>query len=289
MRRLIFINRFFAPDHSATSQILSDLAFDLAGVGREVHVITSRQIYDDPKAALPERETINGVDVHRVASTGFGRTALIGRAIDYVSFYRSVRRCLDELVRPGDIVIAKTDPPLMSVVAKPVARRNGARLVNWLQDIYPETAVELGVPFMRGPVAASLAALRNVTLREAAATVVVGDLMARKVEALGAPAERTHVIPNWCNDEEILFVVPADNPLRHEWDLDNKFVLGYSGNLGRAHEFETVLAAAERLRREPRMAFLMIGGGMSASPIRHFESSAFRLSTAAVSMSLAGS
>jgi glycosyltransferase involved in cell wall biosynthesis len=261
MRRLIFINRFFAPDHSATSQILSDLAFDLAGAGREVHLIASRQIYDDPKAALPERETLNGVDVHRVASTGFGRAALIGRSVDYVSFYRSVGRCLNGLVRPGDVVVAKTDPPLMAVVARPVARRNGARLVNWLQDIYPETAVELGVPFMRGPVAASLVALRNATLREATATVVVGDLMARKVEALGAPAEHTHVIPNWCNDEDIRLIAPADNPLRQEWNLADKFVFGYSGNLGRAHEFETVLGAAERLRGESRVAFLMIGGG----------------------------
>src|ERR1700733_14766797 len=261
MRRLIFINRFFAPDHSATSQILSDLAFDLAGAGRDVHLVTSRQIYDDPKAALPERETTSGVDVHRVASTGFGRAALIGRSIDYVSFYRSARPALEKPAQPGDIVVAKTAPPLMSVVAKPVARRNGARLVNWLQDIYPETAVELGVPFMRGPVAASLAALRNTTLREAAATVVVGDLMGRKVKTLGAPAERIHVIPNWCNDEDIRLVAPADNPLRQEWNLADKFVLGYSGNLGRAHEFETVLAAAERLSNESRIAFLMIGGG----------------------------
>jgi colanic acid biosynthesis glycosyl transferase WcaI len=150
---------------------------------------------------------------------------------------------------------------LISIVARPVARRSGARLVNWLQDIYPETAVELGVPLMRGPVAAGLAALRNTTLREAAATVVVGDLMGRKVEALGAPASRIHVIPNWCNDEDIRLVAPADNPLRREWNLADKFVLGYSGNLGRVHEFETVLAAAERLRDEPRVAFLMIGGG----------------------------
>ncbi len=279
MHRLIFINRFFAPDHSATSQILSDLAFDLAGAGREVHLVTSRQIYDDPKAALPERETVNGVDVHRVASTGFGRTALLGRSIDYVSFYRSVRRCLNGLVRPGDIVIAKTDPPLMSVVARPVARRNGARLVNWLQDIYPETAVELGVPFMRGPAAASLGALRNATLREAAATVVVGDLMARKVKTLGAPAARIHVIANWCNDEDIRCVANADNPLRREWNLADKFVLGYSGNLGRAHEFQTVLAAAEQLRNEPRVAFAMIGGG------KRFE----ELSSAVKARGLAGS
>ena len=182
-------------------------------------------------------------------------------------------------MRPGDIVIAKTDPPLISIVARPVARRNGARLVNWQQDIYPETAVELGVPLMRGPVAAGLAALRNTTLRDAAATVVVGDLMGRKVEALGAPASRIHVIPNWCNDEDIRLVAPADNPLRREWNLADKFVIGYSGNLGRAHEFETVLAAAERLRDEPRVAFLMIGGG------KRFE----ELSSAVQARGIAGS
>ena len=99
-RDLIFVNRYFFPDHSATSQILSDLAFDLAGTGREVHVITSRQIYDDAKADLADHEIINDVNVHRVASTQFGRGALLGRSIDYVSFYRSVRRRLAELARP---------------------------------------------------------------------------------------------------------------------------------------------------------------------------------------------
>ena len=110
---MIFVNRFFFPDHSATSQILSDLAFHLAGAGHDVHVVTSRQNYDDPKAALPDQEIINDVHVHRVASTQFGRSALLGRSIDYVSFYRSVRRRLAELARHGDIVIAMTDPPLL--------------------------------------------------------------------------------------------------------------------------------------------------------------------------------
>ena len=85
--------------------------------------------------------------------------------------------------------------------------------------------------------------------------------MARKVEALGTPAERVHVIPNWSNDEDIRPVALIDNPLRQAWGLEGKFVLGYSGNLGRAHEFDTVLAAAERLRSDTRFVFLMIGGG----------------------------
>src|SRR6516162_9916316 len=261
MPRLIFVNRFFFPDHSATSQILSDLAFHLASAGRDVHVVTGTQLYDDAEAALPVKEIINGVHVHRVSSTGFGRGKLIGRSIDYLSFYRSMWRSLVALAQKGDIVVAKIDPPLTSIIAMAAARRNGARLVNWLQDIYPETAIELGVPFMRGPLAASLTALRNRSLRQADATVVVGDLMARKVESLGAPAARVHVIPNWCNDEVIRPVAQSENPLRQSWGLVGEFVLGYSGNLGRAHESQTVLAAAERLRDEPHFIFLMIGGG----------------------------
>jgi hypothetical protein len=39
----------------------------------------------------------------------------------------------------------------------------------------------------------------------------------------------------------------AANPLRREWGLDGKFIVCYSGNMGRAHEFDTILGAAERL------------------------------------------
>ena len=179
MRRLIFINRFFFPDYSATSQILSDLAFHLAGTGRNVHVITGAQVYDDPRASLPAHEIIRGVGVHRVRSTRFGRAGLIGRAVDYGSFYLSAWHRLAGLARRDDIIVAETDPPLISVVAMAAARRSGARLVNWLQDVYPEVAVELGVPLVRGPVAAALAALRTRSLQRAEATVVVGDLMSR--------------------------------------------------------------------------------------------------------------
>ncbi len=261
MARIIFINRYFFPDHSATSQILSDLTFHLAGAGHEVHVITSKQIYDQPNAALPDQEIIHGVNVHRVASTRFGRGTLLGRGLDYLSFYRSVRRRLREIAQTGDVVVAKTDPPLLSVAVAPVVRRRRAHLINWLQDIYPETASILGVPLVRGPIPAALARLRDPTLRDADATVVVGELMARRVQALGVPLARVHVIANWCDDETIRPVAARDNPLRQAWHLPDKFVVGYSGNLGRAHDFETVLAAAERLRDQSHIVFLMIGGG----------------------------
>src|ERR1700761_4031311 len=262
MRRLIFVNRFFFPDHSATSQILSDLAFHLAEKEREVAVVTSAQIYDAPRTSLPEFETVNGVKVHRVPSSRFGRGSLVGRSLDYLTFYRSARRRLLGLAPSGDLIVAKTDPPLLSLPVMAAARRRGAGLINWLQDLYPEIAIALDVPLVRSPVLTrQLARWRDRSLHAAEANIVVGELMAEKLAALGVAPARIHIIPNWCNDVELRPVAHSENPLRQAWGLQDKFVFGYSGNLGRAHQFETVLAAAASLRDDSRFVFLMIGGG----------------------------
>jgi colanic acid biosynthesis glycosyl transferase WcaI len=90
MKRIIFLNRFFFPDHSATSQILSDLSFHLAQTGHDVVVITTQQRYVDSRARLPTNENIRGVAIHRVPTTQFGRSHLPGRLVDYASFYASL-------------------------------------------------------------------------------------------------------------------------------------------------------------------------------------------------------
>ena len=91
--KLIFVNRYFHPDHSATAQLLSDVAFHLAGEGAEVHVIASRSRYDDPAASLSRSEEIRpGPKVRRVSSSRFGRARLGGRLIDYLIVSYDSRR-----------------------------------------------------------------------------------------------------------------------------------------------------------------------------------------------------
>ena len=115
--KIIFVNRYFHPDHSASSQILSDLAFYLADEGSRVRVIASRQIYDEPAVVLPARETVQGVEIVRVRTTHFGRHSSLGRIADYLSFYFAGAFALLRHAKRGDIVVAKTDPPLLSVLA----------------------------------------------------------------------------------------------------------------------------------------------------------------------------
>lgn len=259
--RLLFVNRFYYPDHSATAQILTDLAEALAARGWEVGVIASRLRYDDPAMLLPAQDTHAGVAIRRVWSSRFGRGGLVGRAIDYLSFYITAFFAILTTARRGDLVIAKTDPPLLSVVASVAVRLRGATLINWLQDLYPEVAAELGVGAMHGPAGRLLRRLRNASLRRARLNIAIGERMAERIAAEGVPANQIAVMPNWSDETAIRPIARSAVALREEWGFDDAFVIGYSGNLGRAHEFETLLGAARLLIHREDILFLMIGGG----------------------------
>ena len=181
--------------------------------------------------------------------------------LDYLSFYRSAYHLMQNLIEPGDTVVAMTDPPLCSILAMRAARKKGARLVNWLQDIYPEIAVELGVPLLKGPIAFGVCYWRDRSLKSAAVNVVVGEGMAERLVKRGLTSAHIKVIHNWTDDTEIVPIPHKQNQLRKLWGLEDKFVVGYSGNLGRAHDFDTILAASEQLRDDPRIIFLFIGSG----------------------------
>lgn len=333
--KILFLNRFFYPDHSATSQMLSDLAFFLSKHGHDVIVITSRLRYAEPRDQLPSFEKINGVAIYRVWTSSFGRHFLPGRTIDYLTFYLSAVWRLWRLADTNSVVVAKTDPPLVSVVAKFVVGVRKGYLVNWLQDLFPEVAIALRVRGFEGWLGRQLVKVRNSSLNHADMNVVIGDRMRDKLIREGIAPNKIQVIHNWADgmmitpmgnegessealgvrsegenseelrvrsesegeDSEALRVrsegessevlkvrseressersgvrskqgKSEENPLRREWGLEGKFVVGYSGNLGRAHEFETIIDAAEKLNNDKEIVFLFVGSGAQVELVK---------------------
>jgi colanic acid biosynthesis glycosyl transferase WcaI len=264
--RLFFVNRYFYPDESATSQLLSDLAFGLRESGYEVHILCSRQLYGAAGSRLAAHEIIRGVVVHRLWTTRFGRHRLLGRAIDYGSFYVSCAVALLRLLRRSDIVVAKTDPPLVSVAVAAVAGFKQGVLVNWLQDVFPEVATQVGVNPLPARLDRWLRKLRDASLQAATVNVVLGGRMRDYLIARGVPAQKIQVIENW--SDMLAFKTTDDSLLRSRLGFQQKFVVGYSGNLGRAHEYATLLGAAEALRGDPHIVFLMIGGGIQMEALQ---------------------
>jgi glycosyltransferase involved in cell wall biosynthesis len=266
--RVIFLNRYFHPDESATSQLLSDLAVDLARRGVAVHVVCSRQLYGNAAARLPPGEVVRGVVVHRLWTTHFGRRNLPGRALDYATFYVSGAFALAGLLKQSDLVIAMTDPPLISVVAAFVVRIKRARLINWLQDVFPEVASELDSNPLPPALDRRLRQWRDASLRTACMNVVIGRRMQEFLLRRGVRRETIHVIENWAGTKPGRPRRADESELRASIGCAQKFVVGYSGNLGRAHEYTIFLDAAAALQADAQIQFLFIGGGAHMDALR---------------------
>lgn len=254
---VVFVNRFAWPDESATAQLLTDLGTALASEGLAVEVVTSRLRYTGESEPLPAEEKHGGVRLRRVWTTRFGRSNLLLRACDYLTFYLTSFFCVLRHVHKGTVLVAKTDPPLLGVPLGLVARMKGAHLVSWCQDLFPEIVWPKKEP-LPGKL---LRALRNRSLRRGAAAVVLGEDMRSRLSGEGIPSGKLVLLPNWADGEAIRPQPTRSNPLRAEWGLADAFVVGYSGNLGRVHDYRTLLEAACALPEDDPTRFLFFGGG----------------------------
>ena len=262
MPKIIFVNRFFYPDQSATSQLLTDLVSKLNfDTDVDVVVVASRRVMADPDILLDKSEIINGIKVRRVYTTNFGKKTLLGRVLDFLLFYFTSFFLLLKIVGKGDVVVVKTDPPLISLTSMLAVKIKRAKQINWLQDIYPEVAGRLGIKLFNGVIGRFLVRTRNYALRKSLYNVVLGEVMSSYVESLGIERDKIRIIHNWSDGVSIKPINKESNYLTKEWGLEDKFIVCYSGNMGRAHEFDTILNAIEGLKSYNDIVFLFIGDG----------------------------
>jgi len=260
MRRVVFLNRYYWPEEPATAQLLTDLAAALAVAGHAVTIITSRPGW----SSLPSRQTHGGVAIVRVTGTRWSTHGLPGKAVDFVtfSFLALLKICF--VARRGDAVVAMSDPPLLGVGAWLMARLCGARIYHWVQDIHPEIAV--AVTGHRWPRA--VAPLRNLAWRRSDGCVTLGADMAGILAQAGVPPARITISPNWAPAGLSVQPRAAADSLSAEWQLQGKFIVAYSGNLGRVHDLAPVLDVAAALHGEADVAFVFVGSGAQRDRLR---------------------
>jgi colanic acid biosynthesis glycosyl transferase WcaI len=200
--RILFLNQFYIPDTAATGQLLADVAEDLAAQGHQVHVICSRRTYCGGGEVLPAKEVINGVHIHRVGATGFGRGKAIGRILDYLSFY--LFAAWRAFVLPQmDVCVALTTPPFIAVIGLMLSRLRGTKVVFWAMDVYPEIAVTFNVLRERCMLRRILSRLSRRVYRTAGAVISLGEVMADRLVEAGAPRDKITVVHNWVPHESV--------------------------------------------------------------------------------------
>lgn len=253
--RILLMNQFFWPDSSATSQLLTDLARGLAEQGHEVSAICA-----DGGYAVADEGDAPLAKVWRVKSLPFGRGKL-GRVMSYLSFYLGAAFRSMVVPRP-DLVLTLTTPPLLSVLGTLIKKLRGSRHFIWEMDMYPDVAVDLNYFAADSLITRVTGLLADTSRRHADGVIALGECMKDRLMARGVPASKIHVAENWADGRGI-------KPMPRGGDR-TRLVLLYSGNLGLAHDLDTIEGAMLFLKDDERFLYRFVGSGGRREELRAF-------------------
>lgn len=259
--KLSVFTQFYPPDYAATGQLIEELAIELAKLGIEVQVFTGQPGYAFEKASAPLKECADKLHIRRSRTAKLWNARIRGKAINGLLFcLRSGLHLLKSASR-GDILLLTTAPPFLQILGYLANRCFGTPYVCLIYDLYPDVAVELKVVSPQNLLVKSWDWLNKKIWRKAQSVVVLSSTMKERVQTKCPEiAQKITVIHNWANPDWIVPIAKQNNWFAQKHDLVNKFTVLYSGNMGRCHEADTILAAAAQLQNEP-IQFIFIGGG----------------------------
>lgn len=223
--RILFLNQYFPPDPAPTGLLMRELGDHLAGLGYEVEYQSTSQAYG------------SGRHMGRIRREMAALFSILWKGL---------------CARRADVVLCGTSPPCLLAISALVAMWHRARLVHWAMDLYPELAEALG-EIRGGPLLRAIKAVMGWAYRRAELVVALDPDMAERLASYGI---RAATVRPWLPAE-----LQADNPQAH---ADSSNVWVYSGNLGRAHEWETLLQA-QALLEERGLPFRLRFQGDGAS------------------------
>jgi glycosyltransferase involved in cell wall biosynthesis len=257
--RVLFVNRYFYPDCSATSQLLTELAEDLIAQGASVTVISGRTLYQGKETKLSVRDVHKGIRIVRVGFFRFDRSETLGRLGDYLSFWVSALWTAARIQNLSCLVVL-SDPPLLSLLAAIIRLIKPVKAVCWLQDLFPDVAIQAGM-IRLGPARRVLNQLTQWSLRHMDQIIVIGRCMERRLLRHGISADKIVTIPNWADGQHISPLPRRKSACVAQHGLEGKFVVMYSGNHGIVHDFEGFVSLARATQSYPELRFCFIGDG----------------------------
>ena len=264
--QISILTQFFPPDYAPTGQLMAELAQGLSRHGIEVQVFAGQPGYAYDRALAASQEVVNGVTVRRTRTVNFWPQRIRGRAVGGMLYcLRSFVKLLSA-ARRGDLLLVTTEPPYLPVLAYLLHRIFNQPYLCVVYDLYPEVAIALGVVSERHPVARLWRRLNQLSWRHAEAIVVLSHTMKLHiVTQCPEVAKNITVIHNWADPEAICPRPKADNWFAQAHGLDQVFTVLYSGNMGRCHDIDTILAAALELRHDA-VRFVFVGAGAKRQP-----------------------
>lgn len=261
--KILLLTQWFDPEPTFKGLLF---AKELQRRGHEVEVLTGfpnypgGHLYPGFRMRPFRREVVDGIPVLRVALYPSHDGSAVHRVLNYGSFAASAS-IASLFIRRPDVVYVYHPPATVGIPALVLKHLRGVPFVYDVQDLWPETLAATGMVSNRRVLGLVDLLVRGV-YRGAAEVVVLSPGFRAALLGKGVPPETVTVIPNWAHEDRIS-VAPRDSSTVHAGAAD-PFTVLFAGTMGLAQALDTVLDAAELLRAEEEIHFVLVGGGIDS-------------------------
>jgi glycosyltransferase involved in cell wall biosynthesis len=266
--RILILTQFFPPEIGAAQNRLHDLASRLSSSAHSVTVLTSLpnyprgEFFEGFGGRLLMTENDKGVRVVRTWVYATKKKRFLPRILNYLSF--SILSCVVGLCATGsaDIVFVESPPLFLGVSGYILGKLKGAKLVLNISDLWPESAVVVGMlhnkRLIRWATRLEEGLYRRASFVTGQTQGIVDSIRRR------CPQVEVALLTNGVAPEFIQLAVEHKrqrNRVKLELGVEGKFVVGYAGLHGLVYGLDDVLEVGRSLADFSEIAFLLIGDG----------------------------
>jgi glycosyltransferase involved in cell wall biosynthesis len=263
--KLLILTQYYPPETGAAQNRLHELAVRLKARGVDVKVLSAMpnypqmKIYEAYRGKCRVKEELEGITVYRSWIYAGNSRSIFKRLLNYFSFVFT--SFFAGWFRTGkhDYILCESPPLFLGMSAYLLSRIKGAGLIFNVSDLWPESAEKLGL------IKSRLLLNMSTRLEECLyrkSVLVTGQTKGIVSNISGRFPDKAVY---WLrNGAALKFYNPDD--VKSSWREENgfakdDFLVFYGGLLGHAQGLEVILKAADRLRENPKIKFILMGSG----------------------------
>ncbi len=266
----LLLTSYFPPENGSASHLFYELGRQLTRWGHRVDVLTGFPRYHVDAGQLTARyqwglvldEELEGMRVRRTRTLSLPRSVYVLRGLDqFVTAGLFFLRGLGLRGARHDVILVYSPPLPLGLAAWALARLTGSRFILNVQDLFPQSAIDLGA--MKQVLLIRLfRALERFIYRKADLITVHSEGNRRYILALQIPPDKVRVMHNWVDTDRIRPGVRTNGFRRAAGIDDRTFLVSFAGVMGKSQDLDTVIEAARMLQSERQVLFLLVGDGV---------------------------
>ena len=253
--------QMFYPDIASTGKVLSDLFLNLDNKF-QVEVIAQNRSYVDKNKSFNSEDRIGNTYIKRIKVVKVDKNNIFSRIIGFIQLYFSFKKELKN--SNEDIYFCVSNPPFLPYLTVKEAKKKNKKSVFLLHDLYPDVLEKLNKIKKSSLIFKIIKKMNKYAFENSSKIVVLGrDAKEYLMDNYNIQEDKIEIITNWSKKD----YKSINYDFRKEYNLENCFLVMYTGNIGETAEFETLLKTAKKIENK-NIKFVIIGNGRKKEIIK---------------------